>query len=152
MSRRKKKPFWLKLCVARGGALLGLALLLLAMTPGTLCDSGTAWTMRSKYSAAKGCENGRPSSRGMRKTVKATGRVQEEHESGNPSSSQAMTRKSWHGKVEIPLSSRRTIGISLSVQSVDRIRGVEKKGVEKKEGKNHENNEEPGCDESHGSC
>ena len=59
--------------IARGGALLGLGLLFLVMTPGTLCDSGTAWTKRSKHTAAKGSENGRPSSRWTRKTVKATG-------------------------------------------------------------------------------
>ena len=85
--------------MARGGALLGLVLLLLAMTPGTLCDSGTAWTKRSKHSAAKGSENGRPWSRWMRKAVKATGHVHEEREIGNPSASQARTRKSWKQKV-----------------------------------------------------
>ena len=85
--------------IARGGALLGLGLLFLTMTPGTLCDSGTAWTKRSKHTAAKGSENGRPSSRWTRKTVKATGHVQEEHEMRNPSSSQAMTRKSCNQKV-----------------------------------------------------
>ena len=116
----KKKTFWLKLCwltlaSARGGALLGLVLLLLTMTKS------------SKHSAAKGAENGRPSSRWTRKTVKATGDVQEGHERRNPASSQAMTRKSWHGKVEIPLSSRRTIGISLSVQSL--VCSISQRGI-----------------------